>query len=267
MNKIVLEHDGRYKSCIIVDGKSYVLLGYDGKVTKKGNTLKGRGNEGFVNQFISDCIWHVFNEELYKIREEYDKWYDRIDTQLMTAQDVCKRESINMSLESYKNKISAGQNKIATYEAALSADRSYIKGDTIVTWIEEPEPVLKQYKSKEDVWTIPKNASSYETIRLEDSFNGNIYRHHYHSRLELSVKRFLVVFGLDAWEIYFNELPLKKDDKAKFLPVLGVEKFHERFPKFGYRKKDIKKLSEKEKETFAKYVNNGYLGKEFKQLI
>lgn len=264
--KIVFEHDGRYKKCIVIDGKSYILQSFANELTVKGNTLKGRGNEGFVNEFIRTCIELILDDKMFDIRAEYDKWYERIENKELTADQVCKRESINMGIEQYKNKIEAGQNRIATYEAALDADRSYVKGDTIVTWIEEPEPVLKEYKTKEDEWIIPKNTASYETIRLEENFNGNIYRHHYHSRLETAIRRFVVVIGLEKWYIMFPELNLRKNDRVKFLPVFGLEKFLDYYPDFKFRDKDLKKLSEDDKLLLKEYILKGKISDKYLQL-
>lgn len=266
MNHIVLENDGSYKKCIIIDGKSYVLMDYDDKLSIKGNTLKGRGNEAFVNKFISNCIDYIFAEDLSKIRDEYDYWYERIENKQMSIDEVCKRESINMTLETYQNKISAGQSQIATYEAALQADKHYQKGDTIVTWVEEPEPVLKEYKTREDEWKIPTNVPSYETIRLASNFNGNIYRNHYHGRLETAVKRFMIIFGVDGWQIWFPFLSILKSDKYKLIAPLGLEKFHQHYFNFGWNQKSYDKLTEKDKELFASLVNNGYLSEEYKTL-
>lgn len=255
-NGLTLEHDGRYRKAILFDDKSYCLLSHEGKLTIKGNTLRSRGSEQFINQFVQDCIWHIFNEQPEKIVEEYEKWHKLIEYKLMAADQVCKRESINMSLETYRNKIAAGQNPIATYEAALSATKNYVKGDTIVTWVEEPEPILKEYKTKEDVWVVPKNAPSYETIRLKDNFNENIYRHHYHDRLEKAVKKFLVVLGYDEFQIYFPDISILKDDRAKFIAVWGLDKFHEKFPSFSYRKKDIKHV---DIDKINSYVKQGII--------
>lgn len=257
--RIVLEHDGRYKGVVLFDDKSYVLQKYDGTTKIKGNTLTGRSNEKFLLQFVSNSIDHVLNQEPEKIREEYDYWKFRIQEKLMTIDQVKKKQSLNMSLEEYQNKAaSEDYSPIAQYEAALQADRPYMSGDVIETWNEEPEPIVKEFKTVPNKTVIPSSAS-YEVIRLAKNFNGNIYRDHYLDRLEKGAKKFLVVLGLDKFEEMFPDISILKDDKAKFITVWGFDKFNERYPKFGWRKKDYKKLSDKDKEEFKLNVKKDNL--------
>lgn len=249
---IELDLDGRFVKGIFFDDKSYVLVKYPEDIVKnesdktiKGNTLTGRSNEGFVLDFISKSIEHILNEEWQQIRVEYDMWKERIELYLMDVDEVKKRQSLNMSMSEYKHKIAAGQNRIAQYEAAINGDRDYIKGDVIETWIEEPEIEIKTYKNGKTKEVIP-NLAAYETIRNVNKWNGNIFRKHYISRLENTVRRFIVIIGLDEFKETFPEISVRKDDIAKFIPIWGIEKFSERFPDFGYREKDINKMSEQD---------------------
>jgi DNA polymerase I len=235
--RIVLGHDGRAKKCIMFDGKSYVLMDYDDKVTIKGNTLTGRSNEGFVLRFIRDCIDHLLNDCPENIKGEYHKWKAMIEAQLMSVELVSKRQALGMSLEEYLNKTKSGQSKIAQYEAALSADRKYLKGDVIETWVEEPAP---NEKGK-----IP-NLSSYEKIRHVKGYNGNIDRKHYLSRLENTLKKFLVVFDYDTFTSYFPDVKLMKSDRNKLIDVYGIETFCSTFPKHKFTAKDREELTQEQ---------------------
>lgn len=251
--RIVLDHDGRIKKAIIFDNKSYVLLGYDDEMKIKGNTLRGRSNEKFVNDFIRTCVGHVFNENFHLIHEEYVTLKTRITNKQMRVEEVSKRESINMSLEEYRNKRSAGNNPISTYEAALSADRHYGKGDAIVTWVEEPEPIIKTYKTKPDKEIIPKT-SSYELVRLAENYNGNIYVDHYLNRLDLTCKKFLIVLGVETFRDFFPEISILKSDRRKLIPAMDVVDFIQAFPDHGWTSKCMEKVTEKQKLdlTYAK---------------
>lgn len=265
--ELVLEHDDRAKAIILFDDKSYVLHKYDGSEKIKGNTLTGRSNEQFLLEFIGDSIDHILKGNPEKIKKEYDYWKFRIEEQMMTVDQVKKRQSLNMSLESYKNKkASDSYNPIAQYEAALQSDHPYIKGDVIETWNEEPEPIIKEYKTVPDKKVIP-NAPSYKVIRLAKNYNGNIYRDHYLDRLEKGAKKFLVVLGWDKFQEMFSNIRLNKPSKTKMLPILSLEEFHKKFPNFGYRKKDYKKLSEEDQQLFKQYIKDGTIDSKFKEKL
>lgn len=264
-NKIILDLDGRFKKCCIFDNKSYVLLGHDNKKTIKGNTLNSRANEQFILDFVSVCVDHMLNKENYKIKQEYDILRDRIENKMVGLQEIKKRQTLNQSIEEYRNKIASGQSRIAQYEAALSADKNYIKGDVIETWVEEPEPVLKEYKTKPDEWKIPK-LSAYEVIRHTKNWNGNIYREHYLGRLEKAAKKFMVVLGLDNFKEMFPELSITKADQKKFIGIFGLEKFNTYYPEFKWTKTYYDELSPEDQILFQQWVYEEKLNEEFKEI-
>lgn len=264
--RIILEHDGAVKKAIIFDNKSYVLLGHDDKVTLKGNTLRGRSNEKFVNKFIRTCVDHVFNENFQLIHEEYVTLRTRIMNKEMTVDQVSKRESLNMTLEEYRNKQSAGNNPISTYEAALTADRHYAKGDAIVTWVEEPETIIKTYKNKPDKEIIPKT-SSYELVRLAENFNGNIYVDHYLNRLDLTCKKFLIVLGVERFKDYFPDISILKTDRRKLIPTMDVMDFIEAFPDHGWTSKCMEKVTQTQKKNLTIAKELRILSEDIEKLI
>ena len=264
--RIILEHDGAVKKAIIFDNKSYVLLGHDGKVTLKGNTLRGRSNERFVNHFIRTCVDHVFNENFMLIHEEYVTLKTKIINKGLTVDDVSKRESLNMSLEEYRNRRSAGNNPISTYEAALTADRHYGKGDAIVTWVEEPEPIVKTYKNKPDKQIIPKTAS-YELVRLAENFNGNIYVDHYLNRLNLTCKKFLIVLGVDRFKEFFPEISILKTDRRKLIPTRDIMDFIQAFPDHGWTSKCMEKVTQKQQKNLTIAKEMRILSQDIEKLI
>lgn len=264
--EIVLEHDGAVKKAVIFDNKSYVLLGHDDSITIKGNTLKGRSNEGFVNKFIRTSIDHIFNETPELILSEYESLKTRITNKKMHVDEIIKRESLNMSLEEYRNKRSAGQNAIGTYEAAIHSDKHYVKGDTINTWVEEPDAVLKEYKNKENEWIIPKT-SAYEQIRTSDKFNGNIYVDHYLKRLENTCKRFIGVIGPKLFMEWFPDISILKTDRRKLIQTMDIEDFLVQFPDHGWTEKCVEQLTETQKQHLTNYKKLGILPDELLNLI
>jgi len=263
---IVLEHDGGVKKSIVFDNKSYVLLGHDDKITIKGNTLRGRSNEGFVNQFIRTCVDHVFDENFEAIKDEYLTLRERINNKDMGIDEVSKREGLNMSLEEYRNKRSAGNNPISTYEAAVNADREYVKGDTIVTWVEEPKPIIKTYKNKPDKEVIPKT-SSYELVRLAENYDKNIYVDHYLSRLDITCKKFLVVLGVERFNKWFPNISILKTDRRKLLPTMHVYDFLGVFPDHGWTSKCLEKLTNKQEKDLTSLLDMCILPEELESLI
>lgn len=260
---IELDHDGRYEKAITFDDKSYVLLDYDGKKTIKGNTLSGRSNEPFTLTFVEDCIDHILNENIEKIKDEYDYWKSRIQLKLMPFELVRKRQELGISIEEYKHKMEAGDPPIAQYEAALKDGRKFGKGDVIETWFEEPEPEIREYKTVPDKVVIPKKAG-YEVVRVKKQFNTNIYREKYLDRLEKTLKKFLVVIGLEQFKQTFPDLTIYKDDKAKFIPVWGLLTFKEKFPTFIFREKDLKKMSNEDKQIFIEKTESGEYDEKYK---
>lgn len=268
---IEIDVDGRYESGLFFDDKSYVLRKYPEDVKGgsnkivKGNTLNSRSSEQFILQYIDKCIEHILDECPEKIVEEYNYWSDRIEYKLMGVDDVKKRQNINMSLEEYRNKIAAGQSKIAQYEAALQADRNYIKGDVIETWVEEPEPVIKEYKTRPNKEVIPK-LSAYELIRHVKGWNGNICRYKYKDRLDKTTKKFMVVLGLSKFEKMFPDMSVTKANKKKFIPIFGLEKFHTEFPEFKWTQTYYDELSPEDQTLFQKWVHEGKLSSDFKSI-
>lgn len=261
---IELDVDGRYKKCILFDDKSYILLEYNNNKILKGNTLTGRSNEKFVLEFIHNSVDYILQETPNKIVEEYNKWRKQIKTKTIGVDYIKKRQNISMSLEEYNNKVAAGQNKIAQYEAAILAERNYIKGDVIETWVEEPAPVMKTYKTKDPEISIP-DLPAYETIRHASNFNGNIYTDHYLDRLEKTAKKLLVVLGWSIFESMFPNIKLKKPEKRKMLGKLGLKSFVEEFGDFGFLESDYEKLSKQEQTLFRKYVKEEKLAKKYEE--
>lgn len=254
---ITFDIEGRYEKLIIVDGKSYVMLDYDGNIVIKGNTLRSRSTEPIFNTMLYNCCWHVLNEEPEKIRDEYDRVKDKIESKTVSVEEILKRENINMSLEEYRIKVASGNPPIAVYEAALSSDRVYSKGDVINTWIEEPEPVLKEYKTKPNEWVVPKGISSYLQIRNESEFNGNIYVHHYLDKLDNAIRSLIVVLGLEKFREMFPEISIRKPEQIKLIPVMGLERFNEEFPEFKWNDKALEKIPNNEGTDF--YIEDGKL--------
>ena len=254
---IVLEHDGRYKQVVLFDDKSYVLVAHDDSRTVKGNTLTGRNLEAFTRDFFQNCLNHILAEQTEKITDEYNYYKDLVESQLLTVDQIKKRQTLNMSLEEYSHKIEAGQNRIAQYEAALSNDRPMLKGDVIETWVEQPEKVLKEYKTRPDKWVTP-NLPAFETIRLAKNYNGNLHVDHYLSRLNKTAQKLLVVLGWDQFKEILPDVPLRKTERRKMIPVLGLERFVERFPDYNYIHKDITKLRDEDIPKFKKLTDEKY---------
>src|SRR5690625_7851917 len=67
---MTIDRDGRYSSCITVDGKSYVLQDYDGSLTIKGATLSGRSLEKYNRQFVKEAINAILDGNIDRVRSE-----------------------------------------------------------------------------------------------------------------------------------------------------------------------------------------------------
>ncbi|MEN3000835.1 MAG: DNA polymerase domain-containing protein [Armatimonadota bacterium] len=91
---IRLVHDGRYQAMLSVKTKNYVLLGYDGKLTYKGASLRSRADERFGREFISQAIQWLLEGKPERVAEEYKRLANAILNGELPIEQLCRRERI-----------------------------------------------------------------------------------------------------------------------------------------------------------------------------
>lgn len=91
---IRLVHDGRYQAMLSVKTKNYVLLGYDGKLTYKGASLRSRADERFGREFISQAVQWLLEGQPERVAEEYKRVANAILNGQLPIEHLCRRERI-----------------------------------------------------------------------------------------------------------------------------------------------------------------------------
>lgn len=217
---IRIGHDGRYKAAIAFDGKSYALYEYDNSLTIKGNTLRGRNVEPFGAAFIKSTVLNLLNNNIDKIKKEYNDLKFRVENRMLEAEELMKRNNLNMSLEEYKNRTESGNtNKIAAYELAIDATREYGKGDVIKHYVKEPKPTAEIVRGKVVV-RKPKLAA-FETAELIEHYDYDYDVDYYLDRLDTIIKKFIVL-GQDLFEQVFD-VEIKNADKKRYTKITKKE--------------------------------------------
>jgi DNA polymerase elongation subunit (family B) len=210
---IEIEHDGNYAKALIVDDKSYVLLGLDDSIKIKGNTLKSRSMEPFCRAFLDSCIRAVMEGRPEEVRDIYDQMEFKVGAGLLDLSDIISKRELNQSIEEYKNKRAGGGNPIAQYEVACKSKRPLRKGDRVTYYIRRPNKTLQLVRNKlvERDEVLPTSALATEA----SDYNFDYFEKHYLKRLVAVTKRLLVILGEDTFRATFPEIRLNKKDLEK----------------------------------------------------
>lgn len=133
---IEVELDGRYRSMFAYKTKNYALLGYDGRVTIRGSSLKSRGIERYLREFMGEMISLLLAGDAAGVEQLYAGYVARIRSRDLDVAWVARTETINESPAAYREKVRLGKrNPSAAFEIALSAQRSYRAGDQISYYV------------------------------------------------------------------------------------------------------------------------------------
>lgn len=206
---IIIEHDGRYDGILTFDKKSYALRKYDGEISIKGNTLRGRNLEHFSTEFIEDAIKDLFEGNEDKIKERYNELVRRIESYEMEANEIVKVQSLNMSLKEYKNRTTSGNtNQIAAYELAIQSPKDLGKGDVIQYYVKQYPEIVKKYHKKYQIKKVKLPA--YEAGELIENYNYNYEITYYKKRLEKTCRKFIIL-GIEKFKELFGIEPKKAD--------------------------------------------------------
>jgi DNA polymerase elongation subunit (family B) len=133
---IRLEIDGRYPAMFSYKMKNYVLLDEAGATTIRGSGLRSRGLERFQRRFMEDFFRLLLSERRGEIPQLYEDYRRKIETHEFGIADLMKTETLQDSLEVYRQKIAAKRrNAAAAYELALRAERQYQSGDQVSYYV------------------------------------------------------------------------------------------------------------------------------------
>ena len=175
---IEVEFDEQFEAMFSYKAKNYALLTRDGEVIIKGGALKSRGLEKFQRNFLEEMIKLLMEGKSKAIPALRDKFTQKIRDRAWPIEMLMKTDTLQDSLEKYRQKIAAGgRNKAAAYELALTSGRNYKPGDQISYYVK----------------ATPKKVAAYEAAKLVTDFdpkNRDENTDYYVGKLDDLVKKF-----------------------------------------------------------------------------
>src|SRR5512133_1755328 len=175
---IEVDLDGRYRSMFAYKTKNYALLGYDGRITICGSSLKSRGIERYLREFMQEMITLLLAGNATGIERLYATYVDRLRSRELQVAWISRTETINESPAAYREKVRLGKrNCSAAFEIALAAERPYRAGDQVSYYISGSG----------------KDVAAYEHCRPTHAFSPahpDINTPYYIEKLRLLKKRF-----------------------------------------------------------------------------
>jgi len=133
---IEVEMDGRYCSMFAYKTKNYALLGFDGSIIIRGSSLRSRGMERYLREFMREAIELLLKSEGSAIERLYQGYVSRLIAKDFAITWVARTETLNESPAGYQARVQAGKrNPQAAFEIARSSDRLYRAGDQVSYYI------------------------------------------------------------------------------------------------------------------------------------
>jgi len=153
---IEVEMDGRYRSMFAYKAKNYALLGYDGKIILRGSSLRSRGLEPYLREFMQEAISQLLTTGGAGIERLYDRFVARLVARDFAIGWIARTETLSESPSNYRGKMQAGKrNRSAAFEIALASQLPYRAGDQVSYYI----------------CGSGKDAVAYENCRPVSTFN------------------------------------------------------------------------------------------------
>lgn len=91
---IRLAFDGRYAAMLSLKTKNYVLVGYNGKRTFKGASLRSRADERYGRQFLAKAIDHLLAHDREGVGKLYADTIGDILARRIPIDDLARRERV-----------------------------------------------------------------------------------------------------------------------------------------------------------------------------
>jgi len=175
---IEVELDGRYRSMFAYKTKNYALLDYDGNIVIRGSSLRSRGMERYLREFMREAVELLLMSDGSGIERLYQRYVSRLVGRDFNISWVARTETLNESPDSYLAKVRAGKrNPSAAFEIARQTERIYRAGDQVSYYIRGSG----------------KEAVAYESCRSVEGYNPSrpdINTTYYIEKLRHLKKRF-----------------------------------------------------------------------------
>lgn len=91
---IRLAHDGRYAAMLSLKVKNYVLVGYDGRKTFKGASVRSRADEPFGREFISQAVDLLIAGDKQGVSDLYKELMNSIIRKQLPVRQFARRERV-----------------------------------------------------------------------------------------------------------------------------------------------------------------------------
>ncbi len=149
---IEVEMDGRYRSMLAYKTKNYALLDYDGKITIRGSSLRSRGMESYLRDFLKEAIELLLTSSAAGFERLYEQYVSRLLKRDFDIDWVARTETLKESPAGYKLKLQSGKrNPAAGYEIAIASERNYRAGDQVSYYISGSGKDVTAYESCREV--------------------------------------------------------------------------------------------------------------------
>jgi DNA polymerase elongation subunit (family B) len=169
---IALELDGHYTAMLSYKMKTYALLDERGRVTIKGSGFRSRGLELFQRQVIEELVGLFLDGRGADARSVIDRWLDDFAKHRVPLRSFVRTETLQDSLEQYREQLEKGRPPAAAYEVAQSSGREWSPGDQISYYVvgRRAGVTVHEYARLASEWldTAPdENVAYYQTKVLD----------------------------------------------------------------------------------------------------
>lgn len=215
---INISNDGEYTRAILFDKKSYILVGNDGEITMKGNTLKGRSIEHFGQEFINDCVKAILDGHKERIKRLYAVRVDMIKKMQLSAEDIVVKKDLKISVREYQEKLLREKNfnAQAQYEVAIRSGKDFTVGDAVAYYVKQAPMETVLVRGKEV--TRPARLRSHEKAEHIDNYAHDYDVDHYLDRLTTHLKRFMALYTPEEFTSTFD-VKLYAADRRKYKQI------------------------------------------------
>jgi DNA polymerase elongation subunit (family B) len=132
---IALELDGRYAAMLSYKMKTYALLDERGRVTLKGSGFRSRGLEPFQRHLIEELVQLFLGERGADAKAVIDRWLDDFAHHRVPIRAFARTETLQDTLEQYREQLAKGRPPSAAYEVAAASGRGWAAGDQISYYV------------------------------------------------------------------------------------------------------------------------------------
>lgn len=102
---IRLAFDGRFAAMLSLKTKNYVLVGYEGKKTYKGASLRSRADERYGRRFLTQAVDHLLEGDIEGLAGLYAQTIEEILHRRVPIEELVRRERVTEKTFQSENKL------------------------------------------------------------------------------------------------------------------------------------------------------------------